>query len=804
MIKSNRVIQTTIFVVFLFVVLSLPIFNKSGVIFVQIAKADGYEQCKDEFNNFSSDDLVGMCRILESQNVKPFVPGSTNWLSLSTYFPCLTEQEFKGSMWDAEKQGIWHLHATYKTYDEYLIFLKQNLRTVIKMVCNDPAWTKVKSIGILCNFCKNPSERTEFDKYIGIIKQANPVPLAQQIQIINKPADCLEEYTELNIITALSPGRLIRGVFAGIAIGLRGILGFVSDAFVWAFTGLPQKLGGYIHFKPIYDPDTNTGIWKVMQTYANLGIIIAMIFMAIATILRIEKYSWKRMLWKILLVALLINFSLVILGIFVDISNFLSVYFLSATTNNQLGNTIENVVTGVSCALAGPDSSKFVPTMTGTTVAIILSGIFLFQFAGLLFYVASRIITIWVCAATSPFAFLAMAFDVEPIKKAVDMWRDRFTQAIVSLPILSFTLYFVLLILGGENGIATQINQKNLGFIMLMAYTVVIIALAQVLRFVAKSIGIEQIEQGYAFAKKAVTGIAMAGAAAVGGFALGKALTSGAWKKTQEKLQKSNIQPLYGIGNWMDRQSDKFTKARAKPAEEFLKTQTKEGVRHYMEMARGRKDAMGVALAVNELIERKKLKTSDYDHVDFARNVPFLDIKGLKKTNPYIYQRLSIPETTIKAYTADVKAKNPTYNPQQIQDVTNQELSNRAWKQVLIQARGSTTKDLAEGYWQDILEAASKRPDFDKFLYNLEENTTPEGLATIFKTLEEKSLKRYVDRLVTVVIQNNPNIVKGAGGRVMYIPKTRQEAVDYLLRPPTATPPGKGFGTSRWWRSMLH
>ena len=286
-----------------------------------------------------------------------------------------------------------------------------------------------------------------------------------------------------------------------------------------------------------------------------------------------------------------------------------------------------------------------------------------------------------------------LSFAIPGGEKIWDFWRQRFQQALVVLPVISFTLIISLrFIVLTSNNMSQNVDAQH--FLILLGYTIFIIAFAQLVRYVANFLGVEQVEKGFQLAKKAVTGIAMAGTAAVGGFALGRALTSGAWKKTQERLKESNIQPLYGIGNWMDRQSDKFTRARAKPAEEFLKTQTKEGVRHYMEMARGRKDAMGVALAVNELIERKKLKTSDYDHVDFARNVPILDIKGLKKANPYIYQRLSIPDTTIKAYAADVKAKNPTYNPQQIKEATNQELSNRAWKQVLIQARNSTTNCL--------------------------------------------------------------------------------------------------------------
>jgi len=366
--------------------------------------------------------------------------------------------------------------------------------------------------------------------------------------------DCLKDYADLNLFSSLSPGRMIRGFFAAIAIGARGIVGLVAEGLIKSFTVLPQKLGGYVHFGPISNPDT--GIWKMMQIYANFGIIIMMIFMAVATILGIEKYSYKKMLWKLLLVALLINFSLIICGMLVDVSNFLSYHFLSNSANGNLGSTIKGVITKTSCAIAGPDFGAFVPTMIGVAVAIVLSAIFLFQFAGLLFYIISRIITIWICLAVSPLAFLGMAIDAEPVKKAVTMWRDKFTQALVALPILSFTLYFVLIIL---TGIATQINgisgDDEFGFVMLIAYSVVVIALAQVLRVVANSIGVKQIEQGYAFAQKAVKGIAMAGAAAVGGAALTGITKSKAYEKVGMGLTKAPI--LNKAGYAMLEQHDK-------------------------------------------------------------------------------------------------------------------------------------------------------------------------------------------------------------------------------------------------------
>jgi len=180
-----------------------------------------------------------------------------------------------------------------------------------------------------------------------------------------------------------------------------------------------------------------------------------------------------------------------------------------------------------------------------------------------------------------------------------------------------------------------------------MAYMLFIIVFAQLIRYVSQFLGVEQVEKGFQIAKKAVTTAAMAGAAAVGGFALGKTVTSGGWKAVQGKLKQSNVTPLYNLGNWMDRTSKQVTQRKGAAAEEFLKTQSDDEIRHYMNLAQQRGDKIGVAAAINELSSREnKLSIEDFDTVQAIRNVPSLNIKQIKKANPYISIKLdqSSPE----------------------------------------------------------------------------------------------------------------------------------------------------------------
>ena len=75
--------------------------------------------------------------------------------------------------------------------------------------------------------------------------------------------------------------------------------------------------------------------WVVTRDLANLGFVLAIILIAFATILRVETYQMQKILWKLIVAALLINFSLVIAGVFIDFSGILTNFFIQRATNFQ-------------------------------------------------------------------------------------------------------------------------------------------------------------------------------------------------------------------------------------------------------------------------------------------------------------------------------------------------------------------------------------------------------------------------------------------------------------------------------------
>lgn len=72
--------------------------------------------------------------------------------------------------------------------------------------------------------------------------------------------------------------------------------------------------------------------WRVMRDLVNLFFIFILLYIAIATILRVEGFNTKKLLTNIIAIALLVNFSLVIAKFVIDASNIIALEFYNAIT----------------------------------------------------------------------------------------------------------------------------------------------------------------------------------------------------------------------------------------------------------------------------------------------------------------------------------------------------------------------------------------------------------------------------------------------------------------------------------------
>ncbi len=256
--------------------------------------------------------------------------------------------------------------------------------------------------------------------------------------------------------SAQNAGTLIGGFTAGainfVFQGISNIIGFIGGILFQVAGGL-TNFALSLNFDILNNPMISVG-WGITRDLANLGFVLFIIIIAIATILRAQQYGAKSTLGKLIAVALLVNFSLLFAGVFIDFSNMLTNYFIkSITPGGDIGGLgpslanafgIQNLLnvkdaTGMSSLLALKGqymviaSSFFVAAFTflGALSLLALATMFLVR------YIVLSILLILV-----PMAFLFVVFPATG--KLFSQWLSQFMKWIIFAPAASFFLYLAV------------------------------------------------------------------------------------------------------------------------------------------------------------------------------------------------------------------------------------------------------------------------------------------------------------------------------------------------------------------------
>jgi hypothetical protein len=132
--------------------------------------------------------------------------------------------------------------------------------------------------------------------------------------------------------TAAEIASSILEAIVGFSQGLFSTLVRMGAAF---FEGM-LELG----FKKSANIDTINIGWQTARDLANMLFILFMIIIAFATILRIEGYGIKKLLPKVIIIALLINFSMVFCKIIIDFSNITANFFIQNIKSTLNGKSM--------------------------------------------------------------------------------------------------------------------------------------------------------------------------------------------------------------------------------------------------------------------------------------------------------------------------------------------------------------------------------------------------------------------------------------------------------------------------------
>lgn len=208
-------------------------------------------------------------------------------------------------------------------------------------------------------------------------------------------------------------------------------------------------------------------VWQVFRDMANMAFIFIILYIAINTILGLGGMDMKKMLVRIVIVALLLNFSLFFTKLAIDASNILTIGFYNQVMTTQCGpdrQTVSNIGSVFMCKMgltsffssdlisqaAQSGSGSFVRIITIGAVGSIFFIITAFVFLAATIMFLYRYVVLIFLLMLSPLAFAAMAM---PKDKWSDRWKDPLLKQCVFAPAFMAMIWATLQVL---NHVATN------------------------------------------------------------------------------------------------------------------------------------------------------------------------------------------------------------------------------------------------------------------------------------------------------------------------------------------------------------
>lgn len=190
--------------------------------------------------------------------------------------------------------------------------------------------------------------------------------------------------------------------------------------------------------------------WVALRDLANMFFILVLLVIAFSTILRIQKYGYRQLLSRFLIMAILINFSMTIVGLVIDLSQVVMLTFVASIKQVAAGNIV--VALGLDKVMnlgsAGTGSGNYMLAMFFGAVMLIITVVIVAIFVMML---AMRIVKLWVEIVLAPIAFLAYTFP--DTQRFYNEWVQEVIKDIVVGPSLAFFLWLAFTITGsGEVG----------------------------------------------------------------------------------------------------------------------------------------------------------------------------------------------------------------------------------------------------------------------------------------------------------------------------------------------------------------
>jgi MFS family permease len=246
-----------------------------------------------------------------------------------------------------------------------------------------------------------------------------------------------------------------------LAFQLARLVGEIAGAFV-VIESYAVQIVLQINMGILNSPLVQIG-FPIALSFANLIFVAGIIVIAIATILHIESYGIKNILWKLLVMAVLINFGLIITGTILGFSDSITNYMVKSITPDQNGgidafaqniagafNPQRNIVTGdlnstvnakditslqSAFSTTGAQIGNMLQPILGLILSIFSYVIILIVLGALVVILLVRYIQLSFLLMSLPLAWAAWPFPAFHSKTS-DWWQKFWKTAFYPIPLV--------------------------------------------------------------------------------------------------------------------------------------------------------------------------------------------------------------------------------------------------------------------------------------------------------------------------------------------------------------------------------
>ncbi len=205
--------------------------------------------------------------------------------------------------------------------------------------------------------------------------------------------------------------------------------------------------------------------WVIVRDLSNMFFIVVLLIIAFGTILKLENYRYNRLLARLIVMAVLVNFSKFIAGFFIDFAQVIMLTFVNAWRDAAAGNItyalgLQDIV---GLADTGPLNLNTASVDAGAVLTAVALGLILVVIAVIVMTIIAivlllRILALWFLIVLSPLAYLLRTYP--STEKYAGRWWQEFGRYVVVGPVVGFLLWLTLAIMSQPSSFSSDVFLK--------------------------------------------------------------------------------------------------------------------------------------------------------------------------------------------------------------------------------------------------------------------------------------------------------------------------------------------------------